>query len=117
MTSKYLGKTKTGFEKYSSLISGEDGSFDMDTSFAVSKTEGAKTHSTEAYSRGIRELYGIAVRFALIDSLYENETPFVILDDPFISLDDEKCKKALDILSEISKERQIIYFTCSASRT
>lgn len=116
MTSKYLGKTKSGFEKYSALISGEQGSFDMDTSFAVAKTEGAKTHSIEAYSRGTRDLYGIGVRFALIDSLYENEVPFVILDDPFISLDDEKCKKALDIIKEISKKRQIIYFTCSESR-
>ena len=116
MTSKYLGKTKSGFEKYSALISGEQGSFDMDTSFAVAKTEGAKTHSIEAYSRGTRDLYGIGVRFALIDSLYENEVPFVILDDPFISLDDEKCKKALDIIKEISKRRQIIYFTCSESR-
>ncbi len=116
MTSRYLGKTKSGFEKYSSLISGEVGSFEMDTSFTVSKTEGAKTLSTEAYSRGTRDLYGIAVRFALIDSLYGNEAPFVILDDPFISLDDEKCKKALEIIKEISKERQIIYFTCSESR-
>lgn len=116
MTSKYLGKTKSGFEKYSSLISGEQGSFDMDTSFAISKTEGSKTHPAEAYSRGMRDLYGIAVRFALIDSLYENEEPFVILDDPFISLDDEKCKKAIGIIKEISKGRQIIYFTCSESR-
>lgn len=116
MTTKYLGKTKAGFEKYSSIISGESGNFDMDTSFTVSKTEGAKTHTTEAYSRGIRELYALAIRFALIDSLYESEAPFVMLDDPFISLDDEKCKKGIEILKQISKERQIIYFTCSASR-
>ncbi len=116
MTSRYLGKTKEGFEKYSSLIGGDEGSFDMDTSFAVSKTEGAKTHAAEAYSRGTRDLYAIAVRFALIDSLYEEEAPFVILDDPFISLDDKRGKAALDLVKDLAKDRQIIYFTCSESR-
>ena len=117
MTVKYLGKTKSGFEAYTKRISGDEGGFAMDTDFSVSRIEGAKTHVTEAYSRGMRDLYNLAVRFALIDSLYENEEPFVILDDPFIAFDDEKSKKALEILREFAKERQIIYFTCSKSRT
>ena len=117
MTVKYLGKTKSGFENYSKIIGAQDGDFEMDTSFSVSRVEGAKTHTTEAYSRGIRDLYNLSLRFALIDSLYENEEPFVILDDPFVSLDDEKSAKALELLREFAKERQIIYFTCSKSRT
>jgi len=117
MTTKYLGKTRAGFDKYEKLITNGDGSFEMDTNFAISKIEGAKTHATEAYSRGMRDIYNIAARFALIDSLYEKEPPFVILDDPFAALDDEKCASALDILKKISEERQIIYFTCSSSRT
>ena len=117
MTVRYLGKTKSGFENYSKKIADDDGSFEMDTSFAVSRVEGAKTHTTEAYSRGMRDLYNLALRFALIDSLYENEEPFVILDDPFVTLDDEKSAKALDLLRDFSSERQIIYFTCSKSRT
>lgn len=117
MTSKYLGKTRAGFDKYEKLISGDEGSFEMDTNFAISRIEGAKTHSTEAYSRGMRDIYNIAARFALIDSLYEKEQPFVIFDDPFAALDDKKCASALDILKKISEDRQIIYFTCSSSRT
>ncbi len=117
MTSKYLGKTKQSFTKYAEIISGAAGSYEMDTSFSVSKTEGAKTHAIEAYSRGMRDLYNIAARFALIDSLYENDTPFVIFDDPFLAFDDEKCASALEILKKLSEERQIIYFTCSKSRT
>ena len=117
MTSKYLGKTKQNFTKYAEIISGASGSYEMDTSFSVSKTEGAKTHAIEAYSRGMRDLYNIAARFALIDSLYENDTPFVIFDDPFLAFDDEKCASALEILKKLSEERQIIYFTCSKSRT
>ncbi len=116
MTTKYLGKTKSAFEKYVKSVSGESGEYEMDTSFGISRLEGAKTHITEAYSRGMRDVYNLAARFALIDSLYENETPFVILDDPFTALDDNKCNAALDLLKDFSKERQIIYFTCSNSR-
>ena len=116
MTAKYLGKTKAGFEKYAALISGEDGSYEMSTSFAVSKSEGAKTHPTEAYSRGVRDLFDLAARLALIDSLYENERPFIILDDPLTAFDDKRCEAAISIIKSLSKERQIIYFTCSSSR-
>ena len=117
MTSKYLGKTKESFKKYAEIISGSSGEFEMDTSFSVSKIEGAKTHTAESFSRGMRDIYNIAARFALIDSLYEKEEPFVILDDPFTAFDDEKCRAALHLVHELSKERQIIYFTCSESRT
>ena len=117
MTVRYLGKTKAGFEKYAEAISGVCGEeFIMDTDFAVSKTDGGKAHPKEAYSRGTRDLYDLAARLALVDSLYEGEKPFIILDDPFCSFDDQKTKEALKLLKSFANERQIIYFTCSASR-
>lgn len=118
MTAKYLGKTKSGFIKYSSLIGGEsDDRFEMTTDFGVTKLEGASTKPTDAYSRGTKDLYNLASRLGLIDSLYENEEPFLILDDPFIAFDDEKIGSALALLKKLGKERQIIYFTCSSSRS
>ena len=117
MTAKYLGKTKAGFEKYTALIGGAaDERFEMSTDFGVSKFEGASPKSTEAYSRGTRDLYNLAARLALIDSLYENESPFIILDDPFIAFDDKKTAEALKLIRKFADERQIIYLTCSGSR-
>ena len=117
MTAKYLGKTKAGFEKYTEIIDGiADRRFEMSTDFGVAKFEGASAKSVEAYSRGTRDLYNLAARLSLTDSLYEGEEPFIILDDPFIAFDDEKCAAALKLLCEIEKHRQIIYFTCSESR-
>jgi uncharacterized protein YhaN len=89
----------------------------MDTDFSITKQEGATTKSVEAYSRGTRDLFNLAARLALVDSLYENEKPFIILDDPFTALDDGKIKAALDLLKQFAKERQVIYFTCSKSRS
>ncbi len=118
MTVKYLGKTKDGFIKYAERISGITGeSFEMDTDFGVTKQEGSGTKGIEAYSRGTRDLYNLASRLALVDSLYEKEKPFIILDDPFTALDDKKTAAALKLLREFGKERQIIYFTCSQSRS
>ena len=117
MSVRYLGKTKEGFLKYAEAIGGISGeSFEMDTDFGVTKQEGASTKSVEAYSRGTRDLFNLAARLALVDSLYEKEEPFIILDDPFTAFDDKKTKAALKLLKEHSKKRQIIYFTCSEAR-
>ena len=99
MTSKYLGKTKSGFLKYAEIIGGISGeSFEMDTDFGVTKQEGATTRGVEAYSRGTRDLFNLAARLALVDSLYEKEKPFIILDDPFTAFDDAKIASALKLL-------------------
>ena len=88
----------------------------MDTSFATSVTENGSTHPTESYSRGQRDLFRFCARIALVDSLYRREMPFILLDDPFISFDDERVSAALSLLQLISKGRQVIYLTCSSSR-
>lgn len=117
MTSRYLGKTKAGFIRYAEKISGITGdSFEMDTDFGITKQDGGVSRTVEAYSRGTRDLFNLAARLGLVDSLYEKERPFIILDDPFTAFDDGKTAAALKLLCELAKERQIIYFTCAKSR-
>lgn len=118
MTVRYLGKTKAGFIKYAEKIGGISGeTFEMNTDFGVTKQEGATTRDVEAYSRGTRDLYNLAARLGLLDALYEKESPFILLDDPFTAFDDKKTAAALKLLQEISKEKQVIYFTCAKSRS
>ena len=59
---------------------------------------------------------GLCARFALVDVLYRKEQPVILLDDPFTNLDEDKIDRALRLLTEIARERQIIYFTCHESR-
>ena len=42
--------------------------------------------------------------------------PFILLDDPFVNLDDEHTKSALQMLQEIAQNRQVIYMVCNSSR-
>lgn len=118
LTARYLGRTRAAFNEYIKAIGNECGDdFVMDTSFGIKRSEGASSMPTEAYSLGTRDLYSLAARLALVDALYENELPFIILDDPFVHLDDEKTEAALKLLRQISEKKQIIYLTCSASRS
>ena len=116
MTAKYLGKAKSAFEGYMAQLSQNTGEYMLDTSFEISKNEYGTLKKSEAYSLGIRNMQHLAIRLAIIDALYENESPFIILDDPLISFDDERAALAAELLRKLSKRRQIIYFTCSASR-
>ncbi len=116
MNSRYLGKTKTAFLKYAQIISRRSEDFSLDTSFSITKREGGISKPRDAYSKATRELYAFALRLALIDTLYQEEKPFIILDDPFAFYDDDKLARALSLLKELSLERQIIYMTASKSR-
>ena len=69
------------------------------------------------FSAGQADLVMLCMRFALVDALFGEESPCVILDDPFVNLDDRHTKQALELLKELSENRQILYLTCSSSRT
>ncbi len=116
MAARYLEKTASGFKRYARAIGGEEGEFVIDTDLTLTKYEGASARRRESYSRGTRELYALSLRLALTDALFDGELPFIILDDPFMALDDKTAAAALSLLREISKTKQVIYFTCSKSR-
>ena len=39
--------------------------------------------------------------------------PPLVLDDPFVTLDDERAPRALELLREVSTDFQVIYLTTS----
>src|SRR5699024_3336295 len=49
-------------------------------------------------SAGTLDLVNICKRFALIDLLFKKEKPFIILDDPFVNLDDKNLQVAKEIV-------------------
>ncbi len=117
LTTKYLSRTKEAFDRFISEIGAEaPEEFSMSTSFEIMKNERGSMKDADAYSLGTRELYALAARLALIESLYEDEQPFVILDDPFAHFDDKRLERALGALCRLAKNKQIIYLTCSSAR-
>ena len=62
------------------------------------------------------DLVLLCMRFALVDALFKDQETFVILDDPFVNLDDLHTAQALELLQTLSSNRQILYLTCHSSR-
>ena len=58
----------------------------------------------------------LCMRLALIDALFKQEEPFIILDDPFVNLDDNHTAYALETLNKIAQNKQIVYMVCNSSR-
>lgn len=67
-------------------------------------------------SAGTQDLIFLCMRFALVDTLFDMEQPFLVLDDPFVNLDKDKIERALSVLERAAGKYQILYFTCHESR-
>ena len=68
------------------------------------------------YSAGMRAALGICIRLALVETLFEREKPVLVLDDPFVDMDEENLSLARAFLSALKQEYQIVYLTCHESR-
>ena len=118
MESTYLGATRESFGRILRLLSEEDGDVTLNQSLEIMRQERGLTHPFEAFSHGERDLYQLAMRLALIETLYGREDPPpILLDDPFLAFDDEGIKNGLMYLERLSQNTQIIYLTCSDART
>ncbi|MCM1533435.1 MAG: AAA family ATPase [Corallococcus sp.] len=93
-------------------ITARDYEVAIDRDFNVKIRENGQTKSMSDFSRGTREITLLCFRVALSELLYNNELPFVIIDDAFVNFDEENFVRATDLLRRIAKRGQVIYFTC-----
>lgn len=122
--SKYMQPLQNGLHKYLSLIDSPEGTksgyaiddFELDMDLNIKLSYSGSTKSAEYLSQGYQDLVALCSRLALVDVLYPEEKPILILDDPFTNLDDKKIKESLKLLHKIADERQTVYFTCHDSR-
>lgn len=113
--SKYSAPMKKNFAKYMDMFSGNQ-KLVIDTELKVHVDDNGLFHESQYLSEGYKDIVNFCSRMALIDSLFKNIVPPVILDDPFVNLDDEKVPKALDLVKKMAESNQIIYFACHKSR-
>lgn len=120
--STYMRPLQKGMRSYLKRIDGGKGAIDseafrIDTKLSVSVTHEGSSKQESYLSAGYRDLAFFCARLALIDIMYEGQQPMIILDDPFTNFDGDKIDMALELIEELSKEKQILYFTCHASRS
>ncbi len=115
ISTKFVNPVNKIFQaKYSQIISE---SLTIDSNLEVKFQVGATLKEGEFLSKGLNSIVLICKRLALIDLIYvHGEKPFIVLDDPFISLDNEKLEKVKNVIKNLAENFQIIYLTCSKER-
>ena len=112
-SARYLEKLQRSFLHYQKCLDPENGWEPvLDVKLQVKIPGGGAVRELEYFSAGEQDLIRIAERFAIVDALYEEEQPVLILDDPFVTLDTGRYARAVKFLEEMSEKRQMIYFTC-----
>lgn len=116
-TSRYMNPFLRSFSRYYSMLTGESAdSVRTDADFSIAVMEEGLPRDPALMSEGTRDLISLCRRMAMIDAMYPAQKPFLVLDDPFSNLDDERVKGGLRFLHSASLEYQILYLTCHESR-
>lgn len=64
-------------------------------------------------SQGTLDLVYLVARIGLVRLVTGDRRPPLILDDPFVTLDDARATRALDLLRDVAHDFQVIYLTTS----
>lgn len=117
LDNRYLGGLTMRFNDYTETLLEDEGlSVVVGSDFDVAVAKDGSAHDVASYSSGYRDLLDLCFRMALVDTVFEGEPPFIVMDDPFANLDAGKISRAMMLLALLAQGKQIIYFTCHASR-
>ena len=101
----------------SKLNNGQTKEYSIDINLKVKVEDGGKFYSKDQLSSGMKDLVQLCLRLSLVESVYKDVyRPVLVLDDPFINLDNDRLINSMELLKEISERYQVIYFVCHSSR-
>jgi uncharacterized protein YhaN len=64
-------------------------------------------------SKGTADQLYLAARLGLVRQVTQDRRPPLIFDDPFVTFDDARALRAMEILRELAADHQVLYLTCS----
>lgn len=120
-TARYMAPVSNGFAEYYDFLTaldqteGNEG-WMVDANMELKVKEQGQFRETGWLSAGCQDLIGFCMRLALVDAMYQEEKPFLLLDDPFVNLDAAKTAQGNKLIEKLGKTYQVIYFTCHDSR-
>lgn len=116
-TANYIGPVSAAFRKYADKIDPAGNyEFALDAETNITIQEGGMPRKAQAFSSGLQDLFGVCLRMAFVEAMYKEEKPMIVFDDPFANFDEQKLSGGLAFLKELSKDYQVIYFTCHKDR-
>ncbi len=118
LKSKYLTPVTESYKKHAAVFEEAIGAnVKFDSKLNIKFTKNGREVDDGYLSTGQKAMCAFCFRLAIMDNIYGgDDKPFIILDDPFMSLDNTYLEKTLDIVKEMSLDFQLIYLTCHTSR-
>ena len=117
LANRYVADVERGFTRYAKELLGENlGRALLDKNLCLFIDEQGAAREAASFSAGTLDALTLCMRLALVDALFTKEQPFLLLDDPFVNLDDTRTKRALELLQKISQQRQVVYLVCNSAR-
>lgn len=117
LANSYVGKVERGFKYYADTLMGNDlGNVMVDRNLHLHIDEKGAAREVGSFSAGTIDCIVLCMRLALVDALFGDEKPFLILDDPFVNLDDKHMERAREMLDKIAQDHQVVYLVCNTSR-
>ena len=117
LANSYVGKVERGFIHYANtLMEGQLGRVMVDKDLKLYIDEKGAAREVGSFSSGTIDCIMLCMRLSLVDALFTNEKPFLILDDPFVNMDDKHTKRSLEMLNKVAEDHQVVYMVCNSSR-
>ncbi len=67
----------------------------------------------ESLSQGTLDQVYLAARLGLVRLVTGDRRPPLVLDDPFVTFDDDRAARAFEVLRALTSDLQVIYLTCA----
>lgn len=81
--------------------------------FSVWSMERSDWVDVRELSQGTLDQFYLAARLGLVRQVTRDRRPPMILDDPFMTFDDDRAREALEVMRETAVDLQVIYLTTS----
>jgi hypothetical protein len=117
LSESYLDRLQGGLRRYLAQAWPDHQAVFVDQNLNIKVEQGGAARELGYFSAGSEDLVMLCMRLALVDALYPGkEKPLLILDDPFVNLDEKNTARALNLLRQKAEEEQILYLVCHSSR-
>ena len=116
MASRYLQPVEKKVREYAQILGFPFGEIVFSADGQPLITMQGATREMDYYSVGLQDLLWLCVRLALVETLFTKELPPLLLDDPFVNLDDDKTARVKALVKTLSSKFQVIYLTCKKDR-
>ncbi|MDQ3493719.1 MAG: AAA family ATPase [Chloroflexota bacterium] len=86
---------------------------ESELSFRVFSAEAGDWVAADDLSQGTIDQIYLAARLGLVRQVTQERRPPLVFDDPFVTFDDDRARRAVGLLRSLASDHQVIYLTCS----